>query len=87
MNGICPTISVILAREVYYRRFANRRQVVSYTGLPPATMTAAMDDATVTASVSKTGRLVPDHKTIADFRKDNGPEIVHGHLDLRIQAR
>ncbi len=22
-----------------------------------------------------TGRLVPDHKTIADFRKDNGPEI------------
>jgi hypothetical protein len=20
-----------------------------------------------------TGRLVPDHKTIADFRKDNGP--------------
>jgi transposase len=22
-----------------------------------------------------TGRLVPDHKTIADFRKDNGPAI------------
>jgi hypothetical protein len=22
-----------------------------------------------------TGRLVPDHKTIADFRKDNGPPI------------
>jgi transposase len=22
-----------------------------------------------------TGRLVPDHKTIADFRKDNGPSI------------
>ena len=22
-----------------------------------------------------TGRLVPDHKTIADFRKDNGPQI------------
>jgi hypothetical protein len=21
------------------------------------------------------GRLVPDHKTIADFRKDNGPAI------------
>jgi transposase len=21
------------------------------------------------------GRLVPDHKTIADFRKDNGPSI------------
>ena len=22
-----------------------------------------------------TGRLVPDHKTIADFRKDSGPAI------------
>src|SRR5438046_9715558 len=22
-----------------------------------------------------TGRLIPDHKTIADFRKDNGPAI------------
>jgi hypothetical protein len=22
-----------------------------------------------------TGRLAPDHKTIADFRKDNGPAI------------
>ncbi|WP_336492965.1 transposase, partial [Methylobacterium nigriterrae] len=22
-----------------------------------------------------TGRLVPDHKTIADFRRDNGPSI------------
>ncbi len=22
-----------------------------------------------------TGRLVPDHKTIADFRKDNGPAL------------
>ena len=21
------------------------------------------------------GRLIPDHKTIADFRKDNGPAI------------
>src|SRR5260370_29385671 len=25
-----------------------------------------------------TGRLVPDHKTIADFRKDNGPAIKKG---------
>jgi hypothetical protein len=25
-----------------------------------------------------TGRLVPDHKTIADFRKDNGPAILLG---------
>jgi transposase len=30
-----------------------------------------------------TGRLVPDHKTIADFRKDNRPairKVVHGLL-------
>jgi transposase len=30
-----------------------------------------------------TGRLVPDHKTIADFRKDNGTairKVVHGLL-------
>jgi transposase len=26
-------------------------------------------------NVEVTGRLVPDHKTIADFRKDNGPAI------------
>ena len=25
--------------------------------------------------MSLTGRMVPDHKTIADFRKDNGPAI------------
>jgi len=36
LNGIGPTISAILAREVYYRRFANRRQVASYIGLAPS---------------------------------------------------
>ena len=45
LKGIGPTFSAILAREVYYRRFANRRQVASYIGLPPAPMTAAMDGA------------------------------------------
>ena len=45
LNGIGPTFSAILAREVYYRRFANRRQVASYIGLAPAPMTAAKDDA------------------------------------------
>ena len=24
-----------------------------------------------------TGRLAPDHKTIADFREDNGPAFLH----------
>ncbi len=36
LNGIGPTFSAILAREVYYRRFANRRQVASYLGLAPS---------------------------------------------------
>ena len=47
LNGIGPTFSAILAREVYYRRFANRRQVASYIGLPignhPAHDAAAED--------------------------------------------
>ena len=30
-----------------------------------------------------TGRLVPDHKTIADFRKDNGPGVAQGMCALR----
>ena len=36
LNGIGPTFAAILAREVYYRRFANRRQVASYIGLAPS---------------------------------------------------
>ncbi len=36
LKGIGPAISAILAREVYYRRFANRRQVASYIGLAPS---------------------------------------------------
>ncbi len=36
LNGIGPTFSAILAREVYYRRFADRRQVASYIGLAPS---------------------------------------------------
>ena len=36
LNGIGPTFSAILAREVYYRRFANRRQVASYIGFAPS---------------------------------------------------
>ena len=36
LKGIGPTFAAILAREVYYRRFANRRQVASYIGLAPS---------------------------------------------------
>ena len=36
LKGIGATSAPILAREVYYRQFANRRQVASYIGLAPS---------------------------------------------------
>jgi transposase len=33
LNGIGPTVSAIMAREVYYRQFSNRRQVAGFLGL------------------------------------------------------
>ena len=36
LKGIGATSAPILAREVYYRQFANRRQVASYLGLAPS---------------------------------------------------
>ena len=36
LKGIGPTLSSTLTREVYYRRFANRRQVASYIGITPS---------------------------------------------------
>ncbi len=36
LNGVGPTSAAILAREVYYRQFANRRQVASYLGVTPS---------------------------------------------------
>ncbi len=36
LKGIGPSFAAILAREVYYRQFGNRRQVASYLGLAPS---------------------------------------------------
>ncbi len=36
LQGIGATSAPSLAREVYYRQFANRRQVGSYIGLAPS---------------------------------------------------
>ena len=36
LKGIGPAFAAIFARELYYRRFANRRQVASYIGLAPS---------------------------------------------------
>lgn len=35
IRGIGPTLATVLASELFYRRFDNRRQVASYTGLSP----------------------------------------------------
>ncbi len=36
LNGIGQVSAPVLAREVYYRQFANRRQVGSYLGVTPS---------------------------------------------------
>ena len=36
LKGMGPALSSTLTREVYYRRFANRRQVASYIGITPS---------------------------------------------------
>ena len=36
LKGFGPALSSTLTREVYYRRFANRRQVASYIGVAPS---------------------------------------------------
>ena len=36
LKGLGPALSTTLAREVYYRQFANRRQVASYIGIAPS---------------------------------------------------
>ena len=36
LRGIGPEIATVLAREVFYRDFANRRQVAGYAGLTPS---------------------------------------------------
>ena len=36
LKGVGPALSSTLTREVYYRRFVNRRQVASYIGITPS---------------------------------------------------
>jgi len=36
LKGLGPALSSTLTREVYYRRFVNRRQVASYIGIAPS---------------------------------------------------
>jgi len=62
LNGIGPTISAILAREVYYRRFANRRQVASYIGLAPSPYDSG--DGRRSQGISKAGNSLARYSLI-----------------------
>jgi len=62
LSGIGPTISAILAREVYYRRFANRRQVASYIGLAPSPYDSG--DGRRSQGISKAGNSLARYSLI-----------------------
>jgi len=62
LNGIGPTFSAILAREVYYRRFANRRQVASYIGLAPSPYDSG--DGRRSQGISKAGNSLARYSLI-----------------------
>jgi transposase len=62
LNGIGPTISATLAREVYYRRFANRRQVASYIGLAPSPYDSG--DGRRSQGISKAGNSLARYSLI-----------------------
>jgi transposase len=54
LKGIGPAISAVMSREVYYRRFNNRRQVASFLGL--ATSPYDSGDMERSQGISRTGR-------------------------------
>jgi transposase len=62
LNGIGPTFSAILAREVYYRRFANRRQVASYIGFAPSAYDSG--DGRRSQGISKAGNSLVRYSLI-----------------------
>ncbi len=66
LNGIGPTFSAILAREVYCRRFANRRQVASYIGLAPSPYDSG--DGRRSQGISKAGNSLVRHSSIQAAR-------------------
>jgi transposase len=60
--GIGIEIASTLAREVYYRDFANRRQVGSYVGLSPSPYQSG--DTNHEQGISKAGNRLARHKAI-----------------------
>jgi transposase len=54
LNGIGPAIAAVMAREVYYRQFENRRQVAGFLGL--ATSPHDSGDVERSQGISRAGR-------------------------------
>ncbi len=62
LKGIGPTFSAVLSREVYYRHFANRRQVANYIGLAPSPYDSG--DSRRSQGISKAGNSLARHTMI-----------------------
>ena len=56
LRGIGPETATVLAREVFYREFANRRQVGGYAGLAPSPF--ASGDRSRDQGISKAGNAL-----------------------------
>ena len=62
LKGIGPVCATILARELYYRQFANRRQLASYTGLTPSPYDSG--ESRRSQGISKAGNSLVRHVMI-----------------------
>jgi transposase len=62
LKGIGPTFSAVLSREVYYRHFANRRQVANYIGLAPSPYDSG--DSRRSQGISKAGNSLARYTMI-----------------------
>jgi len=62
LKGIGPTFAAVLSREVYYRHFANRRQVASYIGLAPSPYDSG--DSRRSQGISKAGNSLVRYTVI-----------------------
>lgn len=56
LRGIGPEIATVLAREIFYRAFADRRQVAGYAGLTPSPF--ASGDRSRDQGISKAGNAL-----------------------------
>jgi transposase len=62
MRGIGPTLAGVLATELFYRRFENRKQVACYTGLTPTPYSSG--SMSREQGISKTGNNRVRHNAI-----------------------